>query len=314
MAVRSENSCISVLDLSAIRKTDIQLSSWNGDELSVSWNFNGGFLARTVGPMLMVSETEGEFEDIATYRVRGTGIITRAAFCRASNKKDLIAVVDTTGNLTILRLREHSSSFSLDEIQTVLVEPHLQALAWSTGGTYLATGGGGKHLHVFLADKLTSRVASIDLQARVWDIDFSPEASASDSMFVAVALGDYTAIVLSKSFEPTLQINRSRRVKCLKHHPYEPLLAVGDSAGTVAVVDISSEEIVHDMEVADRVNTLDFSPAGKYLAVGTDECCLSLHDTSGYECVQEVRCSGVALTAAFSPNGPHLAMGSASES
>jgi hypothetical protein len=131
---------------------------------------------------------------------------------------------------------------------------------------------------------------------------------------IAVALGNYTTVVLDESLEPTLQVARSRTMRCLKYHPTLPLLAMGDGAGTVAIVDYENQEVVHELDIGGRVNVVDFSPTGDYLVVGTDDCHFTIHETLEYRCVQEVDCEGFALSADFSPDGLHLAIGSADES
>ena len=133
-------------------------------------------------------------------------------------------------------------------------------------------------------------------------------------LFIAVALGDYTTVVLDESFEPTLQVLRSSTMRCLKYHPTLPFLAMGDGAGTVAIVNYEDQEVVHELEIGGRVNVVDFSPIGDYLVVGTDDCHFTIHETLEYRRAQEVLCEGFALSAGFSPDGLHLAIGSATES
>ena len=58
-----------------------------------------------------------------------------------------------------------------------------------------------------------------------------------------------------------------------------PLLAMGDGAGLVAVVDYADEETTTEFEVGGRVNVLTFSPTGELLLIGTDDCCFTLHET-----------------------------------
>lgn len=312
LAVRSEKTCLSILDLTPVHLMDNRLSSGKGTESSLSWSSNGQLIALAVGCSVVIAESSQDFREVASFDLQ-QGAVQRVVFCRAENKQDLIAAVGADGHLTVLRLTVEETSPVLEQIHSVLVKPNLKALAWSPDGTLLATGGRDKLLHVFSSSDMKEKIKPVDLGARIWDIDFMPQTVSHDSSFMAVALGDYTTIILDQSFEPTLQVARSRTMRCLKYHPTVPLLAMGDGAGTVAIVDYQSQEVMHELKIGGRVNVVDFSPAGDYLVVGTDDCQFTIHETVGYRCVQEVDCEGFALSADFSSDGLHLAIGSASE-
>jgi WD40 repeat protein len=204
----------------------------------------------------------------------------------------------------------------------------------------LATGGKGKELNLFSTDKLKLK-QSAKLEGRIWDIGFLKHDSGNgqddvnEVCAMAVASGDYKTIFFeTDSLEPTLEVIRSRTVRCLDYHPSLPLLAVGDGASMVAIVDYREEETITEFETGGRVNVLKFSPAGDYLLVGTDDCMFSLHETvvslklpctvfemqrtqrrcvQKFSIVQEFERSSFALAASFSPTGKYLALGSSNE-
>jgi hypothetical protein len=313
LAVRSERNCISILDLTPNHLTDHRLHSRQGSESSLSWSRGGQFIARAVGCSAVIAESSQNFREVASFDLQ-QGMVQRVVFCRAEEKQDLIAVADVDGHLTVLRLKDEEPNIILEKIHSLSIKANLKALAWSPDGTLLATGGKDKLLHIFSSSDMKRKIQPMDLGARIWDINFMPQAVSHASSYIAVALGDYTTVLLDESFEPTLKVARSRTMRCLKYHPTLPLLAMGDGAGTVAIVNYEIQEVVHELEIGGRVNVVDFSPIGDYLVVGTDDCHFTIHETLEYRCVQEVDCEGFALSADFSPDGLHLAIGSANES
>jgi WD40 repeat protein len=165
-------------------------------------------------------------------------------------------------------------------------------------GKLLATGGKGKNLNVFSTDTGKLELKKITKQdGRIWDIGFmqqilgSEEDDINEACAMAVASGDYKTIFFDKeTLQPTLQVIRSRTVRCLDYHPNLPLVGVGDGAGMVAIVDYKEEETVTEFEVGGRVNVLQFSPAGDYLLVGTDNCAFTLHGETVVSCAFSTTC------------------------
>jgi WD40 repeat protein len=332
VAIRSETNCVSVLDLSPIRYTNISLSSsqQRGDEssCSLSWSRTGQFLARAVGCTVAVVDStafdaDNNFRHVATFDMSRGNVVTKVAFCQAADKADLVAAVDDRGRLVVLRLRFGSDAASsndaiLEVEKECAVEPNLKALAWSPDGSLLATGGRAKLLHVFTTNDLKRRVEPIVFGGRIWDIDFVPKKLARSSPTVssplmAIALGDYTTTVLDDSYEPVLQISRTLTCRCLKFHPSARVMAIGDGAGTVAVVDYDAGELLTELHAGGRVNDLDYSPGGDFLIVGTDDCRFSMYESSRYLLLQETSSNGFALSASFAPSGRYLALGSESD-
>lgn len=156
------------------------------------------------------------------------------------------------------------------------------------------------------------------LAGRVWGVGFIPgslvatlgEKASGSAM--AVGTGDYVATIYDgASYQPTLQIMRTRTVRCVKYHPSLPLLAIGDGSNHVAIIDYVDEGPVEMFDVGGRVNCLEFSPNGDFLVVGTDDCRFTIHETVSYKSVQEILSSGFAMSAAFSPTSEYLTLGCA---
>lgn len=183
-------------------------------------------------------------------------------------------------------------------------------LKYSADGKFLAVGGKGKTLFLFAVQKRLNLVKSTTISGRIWDIGFirnndtsKSQENNSDGCAIAVASGDYNTIFFDMSLQATLQVFRTRTVRCLDYHPTLPLLAVGDGAGMLAIVDYRQEETMEEFNIGARLNVVTFSPTGDFLLVGTDNGTFTLHETQTYKVVQEIQTSGFALTAAFSPTG-----------
>ena len=316
VAVRSENKCISVLNLSSIQMISTQLlpvsSSSSSPQSSLpnvsehipalSWSRNGRFLAYSQGKSVALADTVFGFKSAFSFDLEGA--VVNLSFCQASGNEDWLAALDENGYLTIFQVQ----ATLIKKLGAIMIEPHLKALAWSKDGSLLVTGGRKKLLHI--VDAKTLKLSKkVELSGRIWDLDF---ASIENEELLAVALGDYTVAILNASFEPLLRIPRTRTVRCLAFHPCLPLIAIGDGLGMVCIVDISAEEFVCEFDVQGRVNCVAFSPVGDHLIVGTDSCRFSLHDTLNYYHLQTFESHGFALAGAFSPAGSYLALGSIS--
>ena len=341
VAIRSEPKCISVLNLNPIHMTDLHMSSNEDPESSTSWTRDGCFVARTKGNMVVIADAQNGFSDVASLDTGG--YVRCLVFCLAPDKADLLAVVNTAGYLLILRLVLAESKVALEVKHSKFIEENLWVVAWSSGktgessfsiihdplpmpfsslcaskdGKMLVTGGREKVLHVFWTSNFTIMRDPMQLAGRIWDVDFIPQtvidsvgAKAWMSANMAVGTGDYIATLYDgTAFLATLQVQRTRTVRCLKYHPTLPLLAIGDGSNLVAVVDFMEQELIDEFDVGGRVNCLAFSPCGDFLVVGTDDCRFTMHETETYKAVQEIHSSGFATSASFSPTGEYLTMG-----
>lgn len=312
VAVRTDNNCISVLDLKPISVEAFRLEC-QGEESAVSWSRNGSFIARSMGSSIIVADALEGYRDVFSFEMQG--VVSQVSFCHAHGKENLLAAIDDSGSIAVVSVDfDKTGDLVLDEAKFGYAAPHLNALAWSIDGNVLATGGRDKFLYIFNPVDLKPITEPIRLQGRIWDIDFVPEQMsqvAGNKLLLGVALGDYTTVILDESFQPALQVTRSRTCRCLSFNPSSYSLAIGDGAGSVAIVDYNDEELVMELDVKGRVNVVKFSPAGDFLVIGTDDSRFGIHESDGYKCVQEIATEGFALSAAFSPTGMHLALGSA---
>lgn len=187
-------------------------------------------------------------------------------------------------------------------------------------GRYLAAGGKGKVLSLFsFHGEQLKFTKSLQLDGRIWEIGFNPalnnESGASTVPWaLAVACGDYKTHFFTLSLEASLQVVRNRTVRCLDFHPQETIVAIGDGAGLVVIVDYLEEETIREIDVGHRVSVVKFSPCGDVLVIGSDNCSFTLHETKTYRSVQELSRESFASAAAFSPNGMYLALGNTHES
>ena len=158
------------------------------------------------------------------------------------------------------------------------------ALIRFVDGKLLATGGRGKKLYIFSTETM-EKLHIQEHDGRIWDIEFAKLTRGCDenldlSSAMAVASGDNKAIFYDTTdMQPTLQVLRSRTVRCISYHPMLPLVAMGDGAGMVAVVDYVAEDTTIELDVGSRVNVLEFSPSGDILLIGSDDGSFTLHET-----------------------------------
>lgn len=324
VAVRSERSCISLLDLTPISRTKFEFDDdvHGTSECALSWSQSGRYVARLQGTTVLISDSHNSFKDAAKFEVEET--LRGVCFCPAPGKEDVLAVVGLDGHLTILRLRSGSYGLKFEVLKALFVEEHLWVVAWSPDGSIIATGGRGKVLYLYSAETFQLITSPLKIDGRIWGVDFSkmpagsitPRASRNQTKsqcasHIAVASGADMAIMFDTSFQPWLQVHRPRTARALCYHPNQPLLAIGDGSGFLAILDYEQEETIKEFQVGSRVNTVDFSPKGDFLAVGTDECLFTLFETTAYKAVQEIPVQGFGMVASFSPNGQCLALATA---
>ena len=317
VAIRSELTCISILDLTPIHKVNVTLSAHRDNIASLSWSVDGRFLARIHGSHVLISHSVNDFQDVATLELQGT--VRDVAFCTACDKTDLIACVGLDGHINLIRLICQGDNFQLVLVKSSFLEENLWVLAWKSNGSSIATGGRGKKLYIVSASDLAPICDPIEIEGQIWSIDFLPQiitlhaGSRANSYSLAVGSSDGVATLYDvDNFMPTLSVSRSKTVRCLAFHPLLPLLAIGDSGNTVSIVDFFGEVTAHELYVGGRVNTVAYSPAGDFLVIGTDDGCFTFHETATFRIVQKIKMNSFALSAAFSGStGQFLALGTA---
>jgi WD40 repeat protein len=182
IAFRSDNRCISILDLTPTSLTNIRLSSQHGQESSISWSLNGTLVARAVGSMLIISDALDRYRDVMSIEV--TGLVTQVRFCPVKNKENQLIAIDDSGVLTILQVSfQPNGDLATDMMRSVMIAPGLKALAWSNDGQMIATGGRDKILYLYQSENLQLQVEPMKLEGRIWDIDFIPERTKQSQLF-----------------------------------------------------------------------------------------------------------------------------------
>jgi WD40 repeat protein len=316
VAIRSEKVCVSILDLSPIRKTQCKLAAADTTFTSLSFSYDGRFLARTSGTKVIVSDSFREFSYECEIDLKGH--LKCVSFCCADGRRDHLAAVGLHGYVHLLRLREQHSKVAIESVETKFIEDSLWVVAWSISGEFIVTGGRGKKLHVLATTNLKPKCDPLEIDGRVWSVAFMPEGievqlqAKSAAYGMAVGSGEYSATLFeTESFQPTLKIVRPRAVRCVAYHPWRPLLAIGDGGNVVSIVNFNDEEIVQNIQVAARVNVVAFSPQGDHIVVGTDGCQFTLHETKSWRIIQEIPTDSAATSASFSGSGKFLALGCA---
>jgi WD40 repeat protein len=319
LAIRSELSCISILDLSPIGKKCYCLSAAEINSTSVSFSFDGRFLARSSGNKLIISDSFIDFSDICESCLEQQ--LKAVSFCHEKGMHDHLAVITSGGTSSIvyiLKLSQVDSKVNLYTIQKAVIEDDLWTIAWSFEGNSVATGGRGRKIFVLNASDLKPRIDALEMEGRIWSIAFTPLRPKLEPQYknihygMVVGSGDYIATLFeTENFQPTLKILRPQTVRCVSYHPTLPLLAIGDGGNIVSIVDFNAEDIIQEINVAARVNVILFSPQGDIAVVGTDDCIFLFLETKTWRILQEIPSKGFASCASFSGSGKFLALGSA---
>lgn len=132
MAVRSERSCVSLLELTPISESDVVFEAMDDTkESGISWSQSGRYCARIHGTTVFVSDSQDSFREIASFQVEGT--LRDVAFCPAKGQESLLAMVGLDGQLTVLRMRPASAGSSFEVVRAKFVEEQLWVVTWSPG-------------------------------------------------------------------------------------------------------------------------------------------------------------------------------------
>lgn len=141
VSVRSERSCISLLDLTPICRTRFEFDNMdNSTECDVSWSQSGRYCARLQGSSMILSDSHSGFRDCGRFSVEGT--LRGVSFCPTETNENMVAIVGLDGHLTVLRMRPGGRGFTFGVIKAIFVEENLWVVRWSPG-KFGASGGLG---------------------------------------------------------------------------------------------------------------------------------------------------------------------------
>ncbi|MGF1482273.1 MAG: NB-ARC domain-containing protein, partial [Cyanophyceae cyanobacterium] len=171
-------------------------------------------------------------------------------------------------------------------------------------GTFIASGGDDKNVHVF--DLNHQRVEKIlpGHQAIVWTVAFS-----QDGKFLA-----------SGSFDQTIKIWDVNSWQCLRtlsghgnalttivFHPSLPIVATASSDSTVKVWELETGMCC--CTLSDHPNVvmgIAFSPGGKTFATGSYDKTIRIWDVASWKCQAIFQANSLVHAVAFSPDGQTL--------
>lgn len=141
VAVRSERSCISLLDLTPISRTKFEFDDdvHGTTQCAVSWSQSGRYCARLHGAVVIVSDSHNSFRDAAKFEVDGT--LRGVSFCPGVGKENVLAVVGLDGHLTVLKLVSAFAGLTFEVVKAVFVEANLWVVNWSPGKLCVALQG-----------------------------------------------------------------------------------------------------------------------------------------------------------------------------
>lgn len=132
-------------------------------------------------------------------------------------------------------------------------------------------------LHVILVANYTLKCNPIPIEERIRTIDvlsqfaYAQGGPNASSFSIAIGTGENVAKIMNDdTLEVTMEVSRSRSVRCLRYHPTLPILAIGDGSSCVVIEDLIEEIKIAEFSAGGRVNSIDFSPCGDFLAVAAD--------------------------------------------
>jgi WD40 repeat protein len=139
VAVRSENTAITLLDMTPIHMTDVMLSAEEGNDVaSLSWSPDGSFLSRLAGDSIYVVDVGLGFKCSAEIKLSGSSLRC-IAFSPVPHSHygvdpevsgSLLACVGLNGFLYLLKFTVPEA---LEMVHSVYVEKNLWVVAWSEG-------------------------------------------------------------------------------------------------------------------------------------------------------------------------------------
>ena len=131
IALRSDDKAVSLINLEPIQSLGLILESSRGEEIDLSWSYDGRFLARTYGNDVIINDSKREFEEVT--RLGQNQPVRGVSFCTAEGKRERIAVVGNDGFLRIFQLRISVGKVHVEPLASIYLEQNLWAVGWSTG-------------------------------------------------------------------------------------------------------------------------------------------------------------------------------------
>jgi Anaphase-promoting complex subunit 4 WD40 domain len=112
--------------------------------------------------------------DVAWYRIgEGEFQLARVAFCPAFDMPDLLAAIDESGCLVVLRFSAKWEKIT--NLYSAKIEENVMSIAWSPDGSLLALGGKRTFLHMIDTKSWKEATKPMCLAGRIWRIQFVPK-------------------------------------------------------------------------------------------------------------------------------------------
>jgi WD40 repeat protein len=312
--MRSDYNQVSLIKLQATKSIGYSLESTRGEGSCLSWTRCGRFLARTHGNDFIIVDASKDFEEVQKYT--HSHPVHNLKFCQSQNKRDYLAVVCHDGFLNVYSLRKSVGNVHIEEVASIHLELNICAVSWSGDGKIIIVGSKQMNLHFISSETFRPIRDPVRTGGRVRTIDCVSEDTFDDvgeyaaPYGIAITTGQNCSNMYDlRTFETTLEVSRSRTIRCLRYHPSLPILAIGDGGNEVMIVDLVGERKMAQFSVQGRVNSIDFSPIGDYIVVASDDCSFTIHETNTFKVVQEIPSRGFAMSVAFSgTSGQYLAL------
>lgn len=130
VAIRTQNTEISLIDMTPIHMTDVELSTTEGFGTSVSWSPCGEFLARISGDMILISNARLGFMPSAKIRMAESTLWCLSFSPQNHDRAMYLAAVGLNGHLYVM---EFEPPYKLRLLESTFVEENLWAVGWSSG-------------------------------------------------------------------------------------------------------------------------------------------------------------------------------------
>lgn len=168
--------------------------------------------------------------------------------------------------------------------------------AFSPDGRFIATGGEDRSVRIYDRDTFLQVRVLTGFDDEVWQLGFNPAGTrlATASGDGAVREWDVTgAFGLELVYAAT--------------DPQGRYLAVGDIAGIVRLIDVTTGALLEKLDAGDnRIRTISFSSDGATLAIGGDDGNILLWDVASREWGPSVETPSVVYSLRFSPDNTQL--------